>query len=163
MMGIALILFGREEQADGMIEQLLRDKVGVCFLSLNLPFSPRYFSVWFQDALLRYGGIYTIALAYAGTGNNGAIRRLLHVAVSDVSDDVRRAAVTALGFVMCNVPKQVPRVVSLLAESFNPHVRYGAAFAVGIACAGTALPVSFACLFVMFYLEHTPSSLCSLL
>lgn len=32
---------------------------------------------------------------------------------------------------------QCPRIVSLLAESFNPHVRYGAAMAVGIACAGS--------------------------
>ena len=29
-------------------------------------------------------------------------------------------------------------MVALLAESFNPHVRYGACLAVGIACAGTA-------------------------
>lgn len=27
--------------------------------------------------------MYTIAMAYAGTGNNQAIRKLLHVAVSD--------------------------------------------------------------------------------
>ena len=38
--------------------------------------------------------MYTIAMAYAGTGNNKAIRKLLHVAVSDVNDDVRRAAGT---------------------------------------------------------------------
>ncbi len=59
-----------------------------------------------QDPLLRYGGVYTVALAYVGTGNNSAIRRLLNLAVSDVSDDVRRAAVTGLGFVLCNNPKQ---------------------------------------------------------
>uniref|UniRef100_M4BF93 Uncharacterized protein n=1 Tax=Hyaloperonospora arabidopsidis (strain Emoy2) TaxID=559515 RepID=M4BF93_HYAAE len=116
VMGIALIMYEREEQADALIEQLTRDK----------------------DPLIRYGAMYTIAMAYAGTANNNAIRRLLHVAVSDVSDDVRRAAVTCLGFILFRTPVQVPKLVSLLAESFNPHVRYGACVAVGIACAGTA-------------------------
>ncbi|KZM19785.1 enzyme regulator [Ascochyta rabiei] len=76
------------------------------------------------DPTLRYGGIMTIALAYCGTGSNKAVRRLLHVAVSDVSDD----------------PGSVPRMVELLSESYNPHVRYGATMALGIACAGTGLP-----------------------
>ena len=115
-MGIAMIVYGREEEADVIIEQLCADK----------------------DPILRYGAMYAIGLAYACTANNAAIRRLLHIAVSDVSDDVRRAAVTCLGFVLANMPEQVPRVVNLLAASYNPHVRYGAALAVGIACAGGA-------------------------
>lgn len=86
--------------------------------------------------------MFTIALAYAGTGNNTAIRRLLHVAVSDVNDDVRRAAVIALGYVLFRNHTQVPRIVQLLAESYNPHVRYGATLALGISCAGTGLEVS---------------------
>jgi len=40
--------------------------------------------------------MYAVALAYRGTANNAAVRRLLHFAVSDVSDDVRRAAVLSL-------------------------------------------------------------------
>ncbi|KAL8188234.1 UNVERIFIED_CONTAM: 26S proteasome non-ATPase regulatory subunit 1, partial [Gekko kuhli] len=32
-------------------------------------------------------------------------------------------------------PEQCPSVVSLLSESYNPHVRYGAAMALGICCA----------------------------
>ncbi|KAG9293368.1 hypothetical protein G9A89_007614 [Geosiphon pyriformis] len=115
--GISLIMYGREEEADALVEQLIRDK----------------------DPILRYGGIYTVALAYCGTGNNKAIRRLLHVAVSDVNDDVRRAAVTALGFLLFRTPKQVPRIVQLLSESYNPNVRYGATLALGISCAGTGL------------------------
>ncbi|CAG8455290.1 13893_t:CDS:10 [Ambispora leptoticha] len=115
--GIALIMYGKEEAADALVEQLSRDK----------------------DPILRYGGIYTVALAYCGTGNNKAIRRLLHVAVSDVNDDVRRAAVTALGFLLFRTPKQVPRIVQLLSESYNPNVRYGATLALGISCAGTGL------------------------
>ena len=47
--------------------------------------------------MLLLSGMYTIGMAYCGSGNNSAIRRLLHVAVSDVNDDVRRAAVTSLG------------------------------------------------------------------
>ena len=74
-----------------------------------------------------------------GTGHNKAIQRLLHVAVSDVNDDVRRAAVEALGFLLFHNPEQCPSVVSLLSESYNPHVRYGAAMALGISCAGTGL------------------------
>lgn len=113
--GIAFTMYGRLEEADALVQQLLRDK----------------------DPLLRRAGCYTIATAYCGTGNNDSIRTLLHVAVSDVNDDVRRAAVTALGFLLFRTPEQCPSVVSLLAESYNPHVRYGAAMALGIACAGT--------------------------
>jgi len=89
---------------------------------------------------MRYGGMFTIAMAYCGTANDNAIRRLLHMAVSDVSDDVRRAAVMCLGFLLSSQPEQCPKMVSLLAESYNPHVRYGATLAVGIACAGSAMP-----------------------
>ncbi|VDP94988.1 unnamed protein product [Echinostoma caproni] len=35
-------------------------------------------------------------------------------------------------------PEQVPALVSLLAESYHPHLRFGAAMAIGVACAGTA-------------------------
>jgi 26S proteasome regulatory subunit N2 len=116
-LGMALVMYARQEAADELIAGLLED----------------------PDPTLRYGGIMTIALAYCGTGSNKAVRKLLHVAVSDVSDDVRRAAVMSLGFVLFRKPSSVPRMVELLAESYNPHVRYGATMALGIACAGTGL------------------------
>ncbi|KAK4159427.1 armadillo-type protein [Cladorrhinum sp. PSN259] len=115
--GMALIMFGRQEGADVMIEGLLTD----------------------PDPALRYGGVLTVAMAYCGTGSNKAIRKLLHLAVSDVNDDVRRAAVMSLGFILFRKPGSVPRMVELLAESYNPHVRYGSAMALGISCAGTGL------------------------
>ncbi|RAL62980.1 hypothetical protein DID88_004067 [Monilinia fructigena] len=115
--GMALIMYGRQEGADELIEGLLKD----------------------PDPTIRYGGIMTIALAYCGTGSNKAVRKLLHVAVSDVNDDVRRIAVMSLGFILFRKPGSVPRMVELLSESYNPHVRYGAAMALGISCAGTGL------------------------
>ncbi|KAH8091752.1 hypothetical protein DFH11DRAFT_1695055 [Phellopilus nigrolimitatus] len=92
-----------------------------------------------KDFILRYGGVYTVALAYAGTSNYGAIRKLLHIVVSDTPDDVRRAAVTSLALVLFKNPGQVPRIVQLLSESYNPHVRCGATLALGTACTGTGL------------------------
>jgi len=81
--------------------------------------------------------MYALGLAYVGTDSNGAVARLLHFAVSDVDDSVRRAAALSLGFLLLRCPAQCPRIVALLAESYSPHLRYGAAMAVGIACAGT--------------------------
>lgn len=115
--GMALIMYGRQEGADVLIDGLLND----------------------PDPTLRYGGIMTVALAYCGTGSNKAIRKLLHTAVSDVNDDVRRIAVMSLGFILFRKPGSVPRMVELLSESYNPHVRYGSAMALGISCAGTGL------------------------
>lgn len=116
--GLALLNYGREEKADDIINKLLEH----------------------QDPILRFGGAYNIALAYAGTGNNKAIKKLLHVAVSDSNDNVRRASVIALGFVLIRDYQTVPRIVELLSESHNPHVRYGTAMALGISCAGRGLP-----------------------
>ncbi|RAQ70150.1 hypothetical protein COH21_007554 [Aspergillus flavus] len=116
-MGMALIMYSRQEAADELINGLLGD----------------------PDPTLRYGGIMTIALAYCGSSSNKAVRKLLHVAVSDVNDDVRRIAVLSLGFILFRKYQSVPRMVELLSESYNPHVRYGAAMALGISCAGTGL------------------------
>lgn len=149
-LGLAFLMYGKQEEAEQLIDALCADKVrrffsfDACMLA--------YKSC--QDPILRYGGIYTVALAYAGTGNNKAIRRLLHVAVSDVDDDVRRAAVTALGFILFRQPTQVPRIVQLLSESYNPHVRCGATLALGLSCAGTGLQVCSS----VFELESTHSA-----
>lgn len=58
--GIALTMYGRLEEADPLITSLMQDK----------------------DPILRRSGMYTLAMAYCGTGSNQAIRKLLHVAVS---------------------------------------------------------------------------------
>ena len=55
-------MYARMEEADALIESLMQDK----------------------DPNLRQSGMYTVAMAYCGTGNNKAIKRLLHVAVSHV-------------------------------------------------------------------------------
>ena len=117
-MACALIYYGREDEAGNVVNQLVQDK----------------------DHLVRYGGVFCIGLAFVGTANNAALQRLLHVAVSDVSNDVRRAAVMCLGLVLLRVPGKVPGMIALLSESYNPHVRYGACMALAIGCASMADP-----------------------
>jgi len=56
-------MYARMEEADALIESLMQDK----------------------DHNLRQSGMYTVAMAYCGTGNNKAIKRLLHVAVRSSS------------------------------------------------------------------------------
>ena len=118
--GIALLNYGREGKADATIESLMSQ----------------------ENSILRYGGVFSIALAYAGTSDNGAIKKLLHYAVSDPSDDVRRASVLGLGFLLIRNYTAAPQIVALLSQSHNPHVRYGTAMALGISCAGRSLPAA---------------------
>ena len=114
--GVAVIVAGQGDDALSIALEMLQDK----------------------DVLIRYGGAWALSLAYAATSSNTAIRHLLHTAVSDASDDVRRAAVTGLGLVLLRAPRELLSILELLIESFNPHVRYGSTMALGIVFAGTA-------------------------
>jgi len=103
-MALAMIVYGTEENADSLIEQLSREK----------------------DPILRYGAMYCIGMAYAGTANNDAFRKLIKFSVSDGSDDVRRAALINIGFLHIKNPEILLdnlKVLSLLSESYNPQVR----------------------------------------
>jgi 26S proteasome regulatory subunit N2 len=116
-LALAFIMFGKEEASEFLFEQMVSDK----------------------DAIIRYGAMYLKGMAYVGTDNKAAISRLLQFSVSDVDNDVRRAAVTNLGFVLAKSPEKLTKIVAQLADSYNPYVRYGAAMAIGIGCAGTAM------------------------
>jgi len=113
---LALMMFRKEEDAETLISRMLLDK----------------------DAVLRYGGSWCISLAYVRTSQSSAVRKMLHISVSDVSNDNRHVATMSLAFVTSNVPEQVLGVVKLLSEKYKPHVPYTAAMALGIACAGSA-------------------------
>ena len=116
---LSLIVYGIGNNADTLIETLIREK----------------------DPILRYGAMYCIGMAYAGSGNTTMLQKLIKISVSDVSDDVRRAALINIGFLMIKNPEilfEKLKVIQLLSESYNSHVRYGAALAIGISNAGSA-------------------------
>ena len=115
---LALIVYNAGEAADTLIEELSKEK----------------------DPILRYGAMYCIGMAYCGTGNTTMLQKLIKFSVSDVSDDVRRAALINIGFLEIKTPDILfknLKVLGLLSESYNSHVRFGASMAIGIACAGS--------------------------
>jgi 26S proteasome regulatory subunit N2 len=112
---LALTQYGKEAEAEGLITQMIESK----------------------DSIIRYGAMFAIGCAYAGTASASATRRLLKFAISDTSDDVKRAALMNIGILNFRDPKHLPQIVKHMAVSYNPHLRYGAAMALGIGCAGT--------------------------
>lgn len=118
MMASALIELGREDEALPLASQLLES----------------------SDPWIRLGGCFVLGMAYAGTQNNKAIERLLLASVKDTFDEVRRNAVMMIGFVTSMNPEVCLDMVKVLTESYNPHVRYGVAMALGISAAGSGLP-----------------------
>ncbi|KAH0787567.1 Proteasome/cyclosome repeat family protein [Histomonas meleagridis] len=116
-MGLAFMMYGLQDSSEALVQQLLSSRI----------------------PLLRESAAWVTSLAYVGTSSNIALQRLLHLAVSDVNSDVRRASIIGIGFVLSKNPKRVPEMIDLLAKSYNPSVRNGAALALGISCAGTGM------------------------
>ncbi|KAI3851059.1 hypothetical protein MKW92_045474, partial [Papaver armeniacum] len=84
-----------------------------------------------QDPILLLWWYVCVSNGLWGTTNNKAIRRLLHFAISMLlTQNLSRCCISGLH-----------ELYPLLSESYNPHVRYGAAMAVGISYAGTDLNV----------------------
>lgn len=86
-MGIAFTMYGRLEEADPLVASLCADK----------------------DPILRRSGMYTLAMAYCGTGNNQAIRKLLHVAVSCREQISFTSFCLQLCFVICSFIAETER------------------------------------------------------
>uniref|UniRef100_A0AAZ1X944 26S proteasome non-ATPase regulatory subunit 1 n=1 Tax=Oreochromis aureus TaxID=47969 RepID=A0AAZ1X944_OREAU len=130
--GIAMVMYGRMEEADALIESLCRDK----------------------DPILRRSGMYTVAMAYCGSGNNKAIRRLLHVAeainllepmTNDPVNYVRQGALIASALIMIQQTEvtcpKVNQFRQLYAKVINDKhddvmAKFGAILAQGILDAG---------------------------
>lgn len=102
-----------------------------------------------SNAYLRMSGALGTGLAHAAhhthhaavatsESGEGSMCSLLEMIASDVSDNVRRNAVIALGFIFIDRPSAFLSTAQLLLQSYNPHIRYAAALIAGLINAGTA-------------------------
>ncbi|EPB76999.1 Proteasome/cyclosome repeat protein [Ancylostoma ceylanicum] len=114
--GGSLYALGRQDEAESCIAQLVDVK---------------------SNAMLRSTGVAMLSMAYVGSGRASVVSRLLEKVATDPNNDVKRFSVMGIGFLLSNNPAICKDYVGMLVEHFNSHVRYGAAMALGIACAGT--------------------------
>jgi hypothetical protein len=71
-----------------------------------------------------------LACAYFNTSNPLVVRKLLQLS-NDISNEVKRTAIIALGFVMYHDEK-LTQVIKMLLYSYNPFIRYGCVMALAI-------------------------------
>lgn len=71
-----------------------------------------------------------LACAYFKTSNPNVVRKLLKLS-NDISNEVKRSAIIALGFVLYQDEKLIS-VIKMLLYSYNPYIRYGCIMALAI-------------------------------
>ncbi|EPY32319.1 26S proteasome regulatory subunit N2 [Angomonas deanei] len=114
-MALALVYLGKEGDAMPLVEQLLSS----------------------ADPWVRLAGCFVLGLAYAGTESTVASERILNIVVKDTNDEVKRNAMMMLGFIHFTNPTLCLDLVRVMSDSYNPHIRYGVAMALGIAGASS--------------------------
>ena len=110
MFAIALMGLGHQNKVDGIYAKLIEER----------------------DPIIRFGAIGMMAMGYVGTSDNEATSKLLDVAATDLSNDVRRLSVIGLALVLIKKPKSALKLLHMLATSYNSSVRHAVALSCGI-------------------------------
>ena len=90
-----------------------------------------------KDYLVRFGAVSLLSVRYFGSGNNQAVRELLHLSATDLSNDVRRQAILGIAFVMLKKKTKFFTLMKMLSTSYNAYVRHAVALGLGIVFAHT--------------------------
>ena len=85
-----------------------------------------------QNANLKWAIPLYLASAYFKSSNPTVVRKLLKLS-NDISSEVKRTSIIALGFVMYHDDKLID-IIKMLLYSYNPFIRYGCVMALAIGC-----------------------------
>lgn len=88
-----------------------------------------------QNQNLRWAVPLYLACTYFKSSNPAVVRKLLKLS-NDISNEVKRTALIALGFVMYHDDKLID-MIKMLLYSYNPYIRYGCVMALAIGCKDT--------------------------
>ncbi|KAG5859487.1 hypothetical protein KMI_06g10090 [Encephalitozoon hellem] len=89
-----------------------------------------------KDSIMRAGGVLSLGSAFVGTGRLSVISSLLPY-INDGDDDVKRAAVIAIGLVCCDDRDLLVGTLEPLSENHNFFVRAAVATVLGLFLSGT--------------------------
>ncbi|KAH9412062.1 hypothetical protein HK407_02g02860 [Ordospora pajunii] len=89
-----------------------------------------------KDAVMKSNGLLSLGSSYVGTGRLGVIATVLPY-VNDGDDDVKRAAVIAIGLICCDDRDLLVSTLEPLSENHNFFVRATTAVVLGLFQAGT--------------------------
>ncbi|UYI28238.1 proteasome regulatory subunit RPN2 [Encephalitozoon cuniculi] len=89
-----------------------------------------------KDSIMRANGVLSLGSAFVGTGRLGVISTLLPY-INDGDDDVKRAAVIAIGLVCCDDRDLLVGTLEPLSENHNFFVRAAVAVVLGLFLSGT--------------------------
>ena len=83
-----------------------------------------------ENPAMKLGVPFYLACAYFKTSNPKVVRKLLKLS-NDISNEVKRAAIIALGFVLYQDEK-LTAVIKMLLYSYNPFIRYACITALAV-------------------------------
>ena len=87
-----------------------------------------------KNSTIRSGAINIGALAFTGSCNLRITDKFLQVISSDLDDDVKKTSIISLGFLFFSKFFLLEKIILQFINHFNPFIRYGACYAIGISC-----------------------------
>ncbi|ETN84276.1 Proteasome/cyclosome repeat protein [Necator americanus] len=112
--GISLLAYGRQDEAESYIAQLVDLK---------------------SNAMLRSTGVAMLSMAYVGSGRANIVSRLLEKVATDPNNDVKRFSVMGIGFLLSNLTfgliilQEAVSLLEPLLSAKENYVRQGAVIA----------------------------------
>nr|UXY87913.1 26S proteasome regulatory subunit [Cryptomonas curvata] len=89
-----------------------------------------------QNPIIRSGVISIYTIAFTGSCNLKITERILESISNDLDDNVKKTSIISLGFLFFSKFSLLEKIVIQFIDHFNPFIRYGVCFAIGISSFG---------------------------
>ena len=85
-----------------------------------------------QNPIIRCGAISIYTVAFNGSCNLKITKKILESISKDLDDTVKKTLIMSLGFLFLSKFSLLEKIIIQLIDNFNPFIRYGVCYAIGI-------------------------------